>query len=108
MASDRVMAINVLKVQMAVHEELGNRGEVEALDMAIEALKELPSAQPEIIRCKDCKYWMPHSQLGYDEDNETYHDYCEKLIPEDEYYAFYRDADDYCSRAERRTDDNTD
>ena len=63
-----------------------------------------PSAQPEIVRCKDCKHWMPHSQLGYDEDNETYHDYCEKLIPEDEYYAFYRDADDYCSRAERRAE----
>lgn len=60
----------------------------------------------ELIRCKDCKYWMPHSQLGYDEDNETYHDYCERLVPEDEYYAFYRDADDYCSRAERRTDED--
>lgn len=60
----------------------------------------------EIVRCKDCKHWMPHSQLGYDEDNETYHDYCKNLIPEDEYYAFYRNADDYCSRAERRTDGN--
>ena len=64
----------------------------------------LPPAQPEIVRCKDCKYWMPHSQLGFDEDNGTYHDYCAKLVPEDEYYAFYRNADDYCSRAERRLD----
>lgn len=72
---------------------------------AYEALAQLPSAESEIVRCKDCKYWMPHSQLGYDEDNETYHDYCERLIPEDEYYAFYKDADDYCSRAERRTDE---
>lgn len=55
----------------------------------------------ELVRCKDCKFWMPHSQLGYDEDNGTYHDYCEKLIPEDEYYAFYRSANDFCSRAER-------
>ena len=58
----------------------------------------------ELIRCKNCKFWMPHSQFGYDEDNETYHDYCAKLVPEDEYYAFYRNADDYCSRAERKTD----
>ena len=59
----------------------------------------------ELIRCKNCKFWMPHSQFGYDEDNETYHDYCARLVPEDEYYAFYRNADDYCSRAERRTDE---
>ena len=59
----------------------------------------------ELIRCKDCNFWMPHSQFGYDEDNGTYHDYCAKLVPEDEYYAFYRNADDYCSRAERRTDE---
>ena len=62
-------------------------------------------AQPEIIHCRDCKYWMPHTQLGYDEDHEIYHDYCKKLIPDDEYYAFARRADDFCSRAERRTDE---
>ena len=65
-------------------------------------LKKLPSAQPEIILCRDCKYWLPHEQFGYDEDNEEYHDYCAKLVPEDEYYAFRRHADEWCSRAERR------
>lgn len=25
---------------------------------ALKALKALPSAQPEIIKCKDCKYWF--------------------------------------------------
>lgn len=29
----------------------------EAYTWAIGALKELPSAQPEIIRCRDCKYF---------------------------------------------------
>ena len=65
-------------------------------------IKDLPSAQPEIILCRDCKYWLPHEQFGYDEDNEEYHDYCAKLVPEDEYYAFRRHADEWCSRAERR------
>ena len=69
------------------------------------ALKNMPSAQPEIILCRDCKYWLPHEQFGYDEDNEEYHDYCAKLVPEDEYYAFRRHADEWCSRAERRTDE---
>lgn len=71
----------------------------------IKILEMLPSAQPDIIRCKDCKYWLPHYQLGFDEDNDEYHDYCERLIPDDEYYAFYRDADDFCSRAERKNND---
>ena len=56
----------------------------------------------ELIRCKDCKYWLPHSQFGNDEDNEEYYDYCERLVPEDGYYAFIRNADDFCSRAKRK------
>ena len=70
---------------------------------AANRIKLLPSAEKEeIIRCKDCKYWLPHSQFGFDEDNEEYHDYCERLVPDDDYYAFTRNADDFCSRAERR------
>lgn len=33
---------------------------VERIDKAYEAVLTLPSAQPEIIRCKDCKYWNPY------------------------------------------------
>lgn len=58
----------------------------------------------ELLRCKDCKYWMPHSQFGFDEDNEEYHDYCGRLVPDDDYYAFTRNADDFCSRAERKSE----
>lgn len=45
----------------------------------------LPSAQPEIIRCEDCKYWREHK----------YTPYCG-------FNAIYTKADDFCSRAERR------
>ena len=58
--------------------------------------------QPMLIRCKDCKYWLPHSQFGFDEDNDEYYDYCELLVPDDDYYAITRQAEDYCSRAERK------
>ena len=53
---------------------------------------QLPSAQPEIIRCKDCRYYQdnndgyPHINCKWDA-NET------------------PDADDFCSGAERRTDE---
>ena len=48
-----------------------------------ERIKPLPSAQPEIIRCKDCKYYDPN-------------DHC---------YLQGAEADDFCSYAERRTDE---
>ena len=54
-------------------------------------IESLPSAQPEIIRCKDCRYYQdnndgyPHINCKWDA-NET------------------PDEDDFCSGAERRTD----
>ena len=59
---------------------------------AVIELANLPSAQPEIIRCKDCRYYQdnndgyPHINCKWDA-NET------------------PDADDFCSGAERRTDE---
>ena len=54
----------------------------------------------EVVRCKDCKHWFPHTQCGFDEDNDEYHDYCGLLIPDDDYYAYTRKPDDYCSYGE--------
>lgn len=69
----------------------------------ISAIKALPSADAvEVVRCKDCIHWFPHTQCGFDEDNDEYHDYCGLLIPDDDYYAFRRKPDDYCSYGERR------
>ena len=58
----------------------------------------------EVVRCRDCIHWFPHTQCGFDEDNDEYHDYCGLLIPDDDYYAFRRKSDDYCSYGERRED----
>lgn len=55
--------------------------------------------ETELIRCKDCKYWLPHHQFGFDSDNDEYRDYCAKHLPEDDYYAFEKNANDYCSLA---------
>lgn len=63
------------------------------------------AAQSEIVRCKDCKYWEQNAQHGFDEDNEEYHNYCARLVPDDDYYAFTREANDFCSYAERRADE---
>lgn len=57
--------------------------------LAEKKIEKLPSAQPEIIRCKDCKH--------YTEPNI---EYCEL------YGAMILwGKDDFCSRGERRTDE---
>lgn len=56
----------------------------------------------EVVRCKDCKHWCPHTQCGFDEDYDEYHDYCGLLIPDDDFYAYTRKPDDYCSYGVRR------
>lgn len=52
----------------------------------IEHLEQMPSAEPEIVRCGDCKYYNPIGVC-----NETSWAVCE---------------DSFCCWAERRTDDN--
>ena len=60
-------------------------------------LHQLPSAQPEIIRCKDCKHHWIHR--------------CMDSMPTeicDLNQSFYDPYIDFCSLAERRTDEQTD
>lgn len=63
-----------------------------AVDIAIKAL----SAQSEIIRCKDCKYWekFPSSTFAPD-----YH-HCGFGINTN----LHTTTEDYCSRGERKED----
>lgn len=58
--------------------------QVRGINVAICAIKELPSAQPEIIRCRECKHYdgRPCGIVDY-----------------------YNSADDFCSRTERRQDE---
>ena len=66
-------------------------------------LNDMPSAQPEIVRCKDCKNrgdddcpmrfieWVEYDDDGYIEHDDIIHDYTKD--------------DGFCDRAERRTDE---
>lgn len=55
----------------------------------IDVIVELPSAQPEIVRCKDC--------VHYDLAKNGYNGICNR-----QYATFY--ANDFCSYGERRGD----
>lgn len=60
----------------------------------VAALKAVPSVQPEIIRCKDCKY-LTHIK-------RTNRYWCKT---DDGLFDLNPSPDDFCSRGERRTDD---
>ena len=57
----------------------------------VKALEQLPSAQPEIIRCKDCEYFLDNTECGYP--------WCERRG------ISFVSGFDYCSYAERRNDE---
>ena len=61
----------------------------EELDAVTVTLNELPSAQPEIVQCKDCNHWSRES-------------ICDGFCSED---CMRHDEDFYCGYAERRTDE---
>lgn len=72
------------------------RGQLgEGITIAIKKrIAELPSAQPEIVRCKDCKHHWTHR--------------CMDSMPTeicDLNQTFYDPNIDFCSLAERRTDE---
>ena len=67
-------------------------------------LSNQPTIQPEIIRCKDCKHWIPYDWMFSEVwQSKNIADY-----PEDDIGCNLCDmamkANDFCSRAERRTE----
>lgn len=73
------------------HYEYDYKGYRNSCYVYIADLRELLEAQPEIIRCKDCKHHYFDAGYGYDWCNRT--NGLLRIKP-----------DDFCSRAERRTD----
>ena len=74
-----------------------DKARVDEIDNCYAMVINAPSAQPEIIRCKDCENWIP----GYITDNDDF------IPPKCGKYQQMvgHNSDDYCSHAERRTDD---
>lgn len=71
---------------------------IKGLSDSLVKIINLPSAEPEIIRCRECKY----AHLTYGGDCK----YCDKWLDDDDFQlTLYLDGDFYCGYAERRTDD---
>ena len=73
------------------HEHYNGTGIIAVRKEDIDAM---PTIQPEIVRCKDCKYWVH----GYITDND---DFIPPKCGEWQQMVGHS-SDDYCSLAERR------
>jgi hypothetical protein len=75
------------------------------LNRVIDKIKELPSAQPDIIQCKDCKHFVrddieEHTPYGF--YNTYFRAFCNKHWDEEQGEYIDVNLDDFCSFAERR------
>ena len=84
---DRQAAIDAAEKESQVDGAYGYMDTKSIVDL----LNNLPAAQPEVIRYKDCKYYKTK--------------FCALDTWTNEITIYKAQPDDYCSKAERRTDD---
>ena len=79
-----------------------NDGELNMLKAILYEIRFMRSAQPDIVRCKDCKHWMPYDWMF----SEVWRSKNMADYPEDEIGCNLCDmamkSNDFCSRGERR------
>lgn len=68
-------------------------------DEVVKGLKRLPSAQPEIVRCKDCKHKPSGDGVNH---RITFPDERCPCQCDDSWYSWLPDDDWFCGNAERR------
>lgn len=93
---DRTAAIERINKQREhLHPNIYPQDEIgdAAYRICVEFIERLPSAEPEIIKCKDCKHMKEH----YDGTNNVPYLTCYEWGSETDY-------DGFCHYAERRTD----
>lgn len=73
--------------------------EIKAYTDILNGVKDMPSAQPEIVRCKDCKH-RPDG-TGVNHDLEFPDDRCPCKC-EDHWYSWKPDDNWFCGNGERR------
>ena len=101
-AVSRKTILKFLDSWMSVLEDNVHNQSVSELKIIKKDFENLPSAQPEIVRCKDCKHWIPYDWMFSEVwQSQSINDY-----PEDEMGCKWCDmsmkANDFCSRADRR------
>ena len=99
----RQQAIDALRDYL-VEKRCPNDGTLTCRLIEDEVINKLPPAEPQIVRCKDCKHWIPYDWMFSEMwQSKNIADY-----PEDDIGCDCCDmamkANDFCSRGERRTE----
>ena len=82
---------------------LAEQGQIQGFEWQFKKLCTLPSAEPEIIRCKDCRWWDKSEDSPFGYCMAMKHGYMTANW-EIGIYRRYK-GDFYCADAERRTDE---
>ena len=88
---------DLIERQKAIDELISEPPEMNYGFWYAEKIKALPSAQPEIVRCKDC--------IWYELPSHKITENCVRWMKSNGILLPIK-PDDFCSRAERRTDDS--
>ena len=73
---------DLISRQAAIEAFYTATGDGDKADWCVGVIKELPSAQPDIVRCKDCKYYISdwgectYTSFNHRSDAWDPHDYC--------------------------------
>ena len=99
----RQAAIDAIgREKVKVFHELYDEAWNDAINGCKEVIEQLPPIQPDIVRCKDCKYWIPYDWMF----SEVWRSKNMADYPEDEIGCNWCDmamkANDFCSRREKR------
>ena len=84
----RQAAIDATKKHYRAHDN-------DLLELIAFDIEQLPSVQPEIIRCKDCKWYGRADKRRFYRGMDCLQKRIDTIVPDK----------DFCSRAERRTDE---
>ena len=104
----RQTAIDEIDEWIKAFRENGHKESAADACLIQDGIIKLPSAQPEIIRCKDCKHWRQQTNyqgaplsFGFCESDDMW-----RSLYGETYEVSHIDTDDdfYCGYAERRTD----
>ena len=93
------MMSDLIERQKAIDELISEPPEMNYGFWYAEKIKALPSAQSEIVRCKDC--------IWYELPSHKITENCVRWMKSNGILLPIK-PDDFCSRAERRTDERTD
>lgn len=102
----RQAAIDAIKkIQIYVTLNFGKEGvnmPVISTETALNTIQDLPAAQPEIVRCTECKHRHEVECPMYHEEDIEWDD--DGYIERETIYHDWTEDDGYCDRGERKTD----